>query len=359
MKIIEVIPHLKSGGAEKFVVDIATSFVKMGHDSIVVTLFEPTTDDLLYRQLDSRVKKVNLGKKKGNDWSIFRKLFNYIKKVKPDIVHFHIGAIKYGLFSALFYRKCKYFATIHSEAKREAGRGIEKWVRKFMFGCKLMTPVAISAESEASFRSFYGYNALLIPNGTASYVHKNLSKLQEKFHADVDFLFVHAGRIHPVKNQKMLIYAVEELLQEGYKIRLLILGRGSDDEITQFIKKHSTENIVYLGEKTNVRDYVAISDAFCLSSFQEGLPITVLESFSVGTPVISTPVGGCISVVINGQTGFLANEVSKAAYVNVLKRYMHISNEKRNIMRKVCLNEFKERFSIDNCAEKYIKAFKS
>lgn len=359
MKIIEVIPHLMSGGAEKLVVDLSNAFVKMGNETQVVTLFKPREDDLLYSQLDSEVIKTHLDKKTGNDWSTFSKLLKYIKTEKPAVVHFHIGAIKYGLLSVLLYRKCKYYATIHSEAKREAGKGIEKWVRKFMFRWKYMIPVTISPESELSFKNFYGYNTLMIPNGTASYTQNDLSELCKKYHADVDFLFVHAGRIHPVKNQKMLISAIEGLLQEGYKIRLLILGRGANDEITQFIKSHSSNNIVYLGEKQNVRDYVAISDAFCLSSLQEGLPITALESFSVGTPVVSTPVGGCVNVVINGKTGILASEVSKDAYVEALKKYMEISYEKRNIMRNVCLQEFKKKYSIDKCAERYVKVFKS
>ena len=359
MKIIEVIPHLMSGGAEKLVVDLSNAFVKMGNETQVVTLFKPDENDLQYSQLNPDVIKKHLNKKIGNDWKTFYKLFKYIKTEDPAVVHFHIGAIKYGLLAVFLYRKCKYYATIHSEAKREAGKGIEKFVRKFMFRWNFMIPVTISDESELSFKNFYGYNTLMIPNGTASYAQNNLIELRKKYHADVDFLFVHAGRIHPVKNQKMLISAIEELLQEGYKIRLLILGRGADDDITQFIKSHSSNNIEYLGEKQNVRDYMAISDAFCLSSLQEGLPITALESFSVGTPVVSTPVGGCVNVIINGETGILASDISKEAYIKALKKYMEISYEKRSIMRNVCLREFEEKYSIDKCAERYVKVFNS
>lgn len=359
MKIIEVIPHLKSGGAEKFVLDLSASFIRIGHECHVVTLMNPSSDDLLYSQLDEKVKKISLGKKLGNDWSIFKKLFNYIKKEEPDVVHFHIGAIKYGLLSVFLYKKCKYFATIHSEARREAGHGIEKWVRKFMFGLKMMLPITISEESEVSFKKFYGYHALMIPNGTSSYNPKDLRVLKDKYHGDVDFLFVHAGRIHPVKNQKMLISAIEKVQKDGYKVRLLILGRADNDEIMHFIKKHSSDTIVYLGEKSNVRDFVAISDAFCLSSHQEGLPITALESFSVGIPVLATPVGGCLNVIINNITGYLAKEVSEGAYVEVLKKFMNITTSQREHMRKESLLEFKAKYSIEKCAEKYVETFRN
>lgn len=357
MKIIEVIPHLKSGGAEKFVVDISRAFDRLGQDSNVLTLFAPAENDLLYQQLFVSVKKDTLNKKPGFDIKLFFKLYRYIKISSPDIVHFHIGAIKYGLLSAIFYRKCNYFATIHSEAKREAGKGIEKWVRKFMFRHHLMIPVTISPESESSFYKFYGYHALMIPNGCAPYEPQNLDTLFNEYHSDVDFLFVHAGRVHPVKNQKMLVTAIERVQELGYKARLLILGRGGNDDITKFITEHTSKFIIYLGEKSNVRDYVAISDAFCLSSLQEGLPITALESFSVGTPVISTPVGGCLNVVKDGETGKLAREVSVDAYVDSLIEFMGSKQEDRARMRETCLKEFKENYTIEKCAERYLEAF--
>lgn len=357
MKIIEVIPHLKSGGAEKFVVDISGAFDRLGHESYVLTLFTPMENDLLYQQLPLRVKKDNLNKKPGFDLRLFFKLFRHIEATSPDIVHFHIGAIKYGLISALFYRKCKYYATIHSEAKREAGKGIEKWVRKFMFRHHLMIPVTISPESESSFYRFYGYHTLMIPNGCAPYSPKNLDTLFNEYHLDVDFLFVHAGRVHPVKNQKMLVTAIERVQELGYKVRLLILGRGDNDEITKFITDHTSKFITYLGERANVRDYVAISDAFCLSSIQEGLPITALESFSVGTPVISTPVGGCLNVIKDGETGKLAREVSVDAYVDTLIEFMTSKQKDRARMRETCQKEFKDNYTIEKCAERYLKAF--
>lgn len=357
MKIIEVIPHLKSGGAEKFVVDLSASFANKGQEVHIVTLFDPSEDDLLYSQISNKVKKKSLGKKLGSNWKTFFKLLYYIRTENPDTVHLHIGAIKYGLISALLYRKCNYFATIHSEAKREAGKGIEKYIRKILFGLKLITPVTISDESERSFKNFYGYHALMIPNGTAPNELGNLCELRKKFHSDVNYLFVHAGRIHPVKNQVMLVSAIEDIINMGYNIRLLLLGRNDNDEIMSFINTHLSDKIQYIGEIKNVRDYVAIADAFCLTSHQEGLPITALEAFSVGTPVISTPVGGCINVVKEGYTGYLSKEVTKKAYINSLLHFMSLPSNVRNQMKTNCLDEYNKKYSIETCAKRYLEVF--
>ena len=310
MKIIEFIPHLKSGGGEKLVVDISSAFASLGHECKILTLFAPTEDDILYSQVNTSIVKDNLNKHLGYDLKCFTKFLSYVRRVRPDVVHLHLETIKYSLLAALLYRKCTYYATIHSEAKREAGTGIEKYVRKFLFGTGLVKPVTISEESEVSFEHFYGYKASMIPNGASSYIIKDNAELYNKYHSGIDFLFVHAGRLHPVKNQKMLIEAVEQLHEEGASCRLLILGRGEPGETMDFVKKHSSNTIVYVGEVSNVRDYVAISDCFCLSSHQEGLPITLLEAYSVGCPAVTTPVGGCVNVVKDEVTGFLSKDNS-------------------------------------------------
>ncbi len=295
----------------------------------------------------------------GYDFSCFTKFLSYVRREKPDIVHLHLETIKYSFLAALLYRKCKYYATIHSEAKREAGTGIEKYVRKFLFGTGLVIPVTISDESELSFERFYGYKAVMIPNGSSPYKPKDNSDLYTKYHSDVDFLFVHAGRLHPVKNQKMLIEAVEQLCKEGFSCRLLILGRGEPGDVLDFVTSHASDTIVYVGEVPNVRDYVAISDCFCLSSNQEGLPITLLEAYSVGCPVVTTPVGGCVNVVKSGITGFLSEDNSLESYTAALRSILHLAKEQLNIMRVQCKSEFDENYSINKCAELYIKLFEN
>ncbi len=69
MKIIEFIPHLKSGGGEKLVVDISSAFVDQGQDCKILTLFKPSQDDLLFNQVSESVVKDNLNKNLGYDFS--------------------------------------------------------------------------------------------------------------------------------------------------------------------------------------------------------------------------------------------------------------------------------------------------
>ena len=82
------------------------------------------------------------------------------------------------------------------------------------------------------------------------------------------------------------------------------------------------------------------------------LPIT-----TAFLPVISTPVGGCLNVIKDGETGKLAREVSVDAYVDTLIEFMTSKQKDRARMRETCQKEFKDNYTIEKCAERYLEAF--
>ena len=358
MKIIEIIPHLQTGGGEKFVVDLSNAFADKGHNCILVTMYDPQDNDVLRPYIQPNVTCTSLHKKAGVDFGCMLRLAALIREEKPDIVHVHIEAIKYILWAALSYRKCKYFATLHSEAQREAGHGYSMYVRKFMFRFKRVTPVTISAESEISFEQFYRFPTVTIENGCSPYK-KELNSDLRKYRDNIDMLFVHAGRIHKVKNQLMLIRAFTKLIDEGYNIRLLILGRIADDKIYNEIKPYESERIIYLGEQPDTRAFMSVADGFCLSSVMEGMPITVIEAFSVGCIPIVTPVGGCINMIQDGVNGYISTSVTKDAYSDAIRRCLDAKPTIRNAVKARGYDCFCKKYAIENTANEYIRLFNS
>lgn len=63
--------------------------------------------------------------------------------------------------------------------------------------------------------------------------------------------------------------------------------------------------IEYLGHLEDVRPAMAEASVYCLPSYHEGMPRTVLEALSMGRPVITTDVPGCRETVRPGENGFL------------------------------------------------------
>ena len=58
MKIIQVIPHLGSGGAERFIVDLSNELVQMGNNVILLTLYDLEGEYGFYKNdINNKVKK--------------------------------------------------------------------------------------------------------------------------------------------------------------------------------------------------------------------------------------------------------------------------------------------------------------
>lgn len=355
MKILEIIPNIQSGGAEKFVVDLTNEFSAQGHECTLVTLFELNSKDIFKNIVSKKVNIVSLGKRLGFDLKCLYELYRYIRFEKPDVVHAHVGGITYLILAVLFYRKCKYFATIHNDARVEAGSGLHKIIRKFFFKYELVIPITISEESEFSFQQYYGTFGVLIPNGCSPY--KPDDMIRDDYRKDVDFLFVHVASIQPSKNQVTLVKAFNKLLSNGIRARLLMIGRNANDEIFNNLKPYFSENIIYLGEKQNPRAYMDICDAFCLSSLWEGMPITIIEAFSVGCPPVVTPVGGCANMVEDGVNGLLAKDTTEEACYEVLNRFVKLNDFQKMELKKNCFKVFSSKYSIEKTASEYLNLF--
>ncbi|MGG7200403.1 glycosyltransferase family 4 protein [Clostridium butyricum] len=96
-----------------------------------------------------------------------------------------------------------------------------------------------------------------------------------------------------------------------YNIKFIIAGSGDDEkQIEEQIKLLKLTNFfvfkgwVYGEEKI---DIIKSSQIMALPSYNEGLPVSILEAMSYGMPVISTNVGSIEDLIINGINGFLIN----------------------------------------------------
>ena len=131
-----------------------------------------------------------------------------------------------------------------------------------------------------------------------------------------------------------------------------MIGSGYDSLEGKVIQASACDKIHFLGEKDNVNDYMMCSDAFCLSSQYEGLPISLLEAFSYGLTPICTPVGGIPDVITDGVNGYLSCGMDVKDYVNAIKRFMDNPME---CDKQVSF--YKDNYSMDVCAKEYEKLF--
>jgi glycosyltransferase involved in cell wall biosynthesis len=171
-----------------------------------------------------------------------------------------------------------------------------------------------------------------------------------------DLVFIHVARYHEQKNQQLLIDVFNRLANEVIGYSLLIIGDWLFCEDARELAKTANEHIHFLGTKKNVSDYLFLSDAFCLTSIYEGLPISLLEALSCGCTPICTPVGGIKDSIQNGITGFLSDNVSEESYYNAIKRFM---NQQDTIKKEDLIKYFEDNYSIEQAAQKHINLYKT
>ena len=123
------------------------------------------------------------------------------------------------------------------------------------------------------------------------------------------------GRIAPIKGLDTLLDAVARLAEGGQDMRLLVVG-GDADEPTSGHETSLRQRLARLGLEGSVRFvgpqpqgalplYYAASDVTVLPSYYESFGMVALEAMACGSPVIASRVGGLVTTVRDGVTGFL------------------------------------------------------
>ena len=113
------------------------------------------------------------------------------------------------------------------------------------------------------------------------------------------------GRLSPEKGCWTLIHAFERIPQ----VKLKIVGTGPmEQELRNYIENKGIRNIELLGFKSGDEKWQLLRNALCLvlpSEWYENFPVTALEGFMAGKPVIASRMGGLPYIVEDGKCGLL------------------------------------------------------
>lgn len=362
MRIVQLVFTLGSGGAAKFVVNLSNELAEMGHDVTVVQLRNDQIEefDIHFNRkfLSENVGYVNLGLTRGYTLRKSLAVMRAITQLSPDIVNSHINLLPYYYPMSLCQSKIKFVHTLHNLAEKETSNRIQQKINRWFYKNKYIVPVTISDECRESFIKLYGvYDVDRVNNGcpiakkTEDFV-KVDKEIKSYKKSPQTKVFLHVARFGEAKNQSMLVSAFNKLVAEGRDIILIIIGDGFDSTEGKHLKDTACDRIHFLGVKSNVSDYLLNSDYFVMSSFWEGLPISLIEAMSVGLIPISTPAGGIVNVIKDEINGFLSQNFSEQSFINAIKRGLEIPIDKR-----IVIESYQKGFSMTQCALEYEKIY--
>ena len=232
MKILEVIQSLASGGAERLVVDLCNELSKTED---VTVLILKDVEHFYLPQLSPAVKVIEAKMPIGGSIKQLIQCCKWVNRIKPDVIHMHSQARYTMLMANLLYgRRYKFYLTIHNDVNDHYAHGwsgLQVRLSGFIGRCKFITI------SETNHQQFCEAHPKLkqrfIQNGrTLPIISNKIDDVKEEMQAyrsaENRILFIHIARCHPCKDQSMLIDSFNELIAEGEKLALVVIGAGFD-----------------------------------------------------------------------------------------------------------------------------------
>lgn len=140
------------------------------------------------------------------------------------------------------------------------------------------------------------------------------------------FEFVNAAKVIKKEFPGVIFKVIGPLWTQNLKANII-----TQNELHNWINE---EVIDYLGEKKDVRQYIADCTCVVLPSYREGTSNVLLEAASMEKPAITTNTTGCKEIVEDGKTGFLCRVQDYNDLVDKMRRMMAISEDERILMGK-------------------------
>lgn len=175
------------------------------------------------------------------------------------------------------------------------------------------------------------------------------------------FVFSFVGRIVKDKGINELVAAFDKLSQE-YHVSLILVGSQERDldpidmKTEEMIKGNN--HIHAVGRQSDVRPYLAASDAFVLPSYREGVGMVLLEANAMDVPCIASDIIGCNDVVTVGVNGELVQPRCTDALYQKMKEWVE-HRERVAELAKGCRNYVCSRYSSEDVKMAYYQELKS
>lgn len=291
------------GGVERHVEEIGSRLAARGHEVIVyarTNYVEERRDT--WRGM--RVRNLDTVDSKHLD-AIVHSAKSTLAAMRAgvDVVHYHSTGP--GLPSPLprFASRAKVVQTIHGRDSERAkwGRAAQLVLRTAEWTSARIPDetVVVSKHLAEHYLRAYGRRATWIPNGVDEPTVRPPAAIAERWGLTTGSYLLFVGRLVPEKAPDLLMRAFRRLPGD---LRLVIAGGSSftDDYVTDLERQAAGDPRVVLADYVfgdELDELYSNAAAFVLPSFLEGLPLTLLEAASFGTPVVASDIPPHLEVI--------------------------------------------------------------
>lgn len=356
--VMHLLPNLEIGGMENGVVNLV-NHIDCGKFRISICCLNHS-GPMIDRVLPGRAKVLEINQKPGKAYSLPFRLSRLFRQEKVDVVHTHnyyTGI--YGIPGARFAGA----VAIHGQHgfDYDPVRQVIARKTKERLLCVLadhITCVSPSLKDVLCVQmGIRPHKVSVIVNGVdfERFTNSGFRRhLRQRLEIDDDCVVIGSvGRLHYQKNYELLIRAFAQVNKISRSV-LLLVGEGQERSKLEALAANLNiaENVLMVGEKNNIPEYLAVMDIFVLPSLLEGMSNTILEAMCAGLPVIASNIGGNPELVYNGESGLLFQSDSLDALTERIERLLYDSSL-REKMGENAMKIAGERFSIQAMVSRY------
>jgi glycosyltransferase involved in cell wall biosynthesis len=339
----------------KFRINQAKELRALGVEVVLVSPrgeFAPKLVEMGFRWLELPLSRLGMNPIKESR-ALFQLAALY-RAEKPDLVHhFTIKSVLYGTAAArLAGIRCiingvtglgYVFNSPGGAAKRVLRAFVETWYRLSLRG----TQVIFDNDEDKKFFAARG----LVPAPSAHVI--------RSAGVDVDTyvpmpepegvpVVVLAGRMLLDKGIAEYVEAARMLKERNIAARCALVGdpdAGNPRSVTreQLQAWHDSDAVEWWGFRSDMLSVFRAATVFCLPSYREGLPTSIIEASACGRAVVATDVPGCRDAVIHGETGWLVKAQDAHALAEGLAHVLRDAGLRHRMAeagRRFIVNEF-------------------
>jgi glycosyltransferase involved in cell wall biosynthesis len=335
MKILCVIDHFGSGGAQRQMVTLACGLKQRGHAVEVFTYFP---DHSFFRQqvTANGIPVHEFRKGKGFSFGVFRKLSSLIRSGCYDIVVSFLSSPNvYSELSCAMSRSAKLVVSERGSHFGDKSR-IGALIRRTLH--RLADRVIVNSVSHHSWLT--GHCPWMI--GRVSTIYNGVEL--EKFPLDPnrplgDLRLLIVGRLDRGKNIVTLLEALQlfhdthgwvpQVSWAGRRDRVTAADRAYCQRVDELLNSlpEVRRRWHWLGERSDVSKLLREHHALIHPTLHEGLPNVICEALAAGRPVLASDVCDNGLLVSEGERGFLFDPKSPESIVDAIDRLLALSDE--------------------------------
>jgi glycosyltransferase involved in cell wall biosynthesis len=350
--VLQVLPELDPGGAERIVLSLARHLPAHGFRVSIAALDGRGTLAAEFKQLDCRV--TDLGLRRRFALRAARRLREVIRRDRPTIVHSHL--FRAHLASARAVRGTDVRITVATEHQADPRRWAMRLLRWTSRNTTAITAVSEDVRQHLVAQRFRPDRVHTLANGI------EIAPIDQAAAIPMDGLglpadaqvALFAGRLTRQKGLDILLRAMATLGPSHPDLHLLVAGEGDERASLQRLASQLalTSCVHFLGHREDVAGLMKTAHAAVMPSRWEGLSLVLLESMAAALPLVATNVAGHTELVTNGQTGLLVPPEDPVALAAAMKRLLE-DRPRASCMAAAACDRVRSAFTAEQMAERY------